>query len=117
MAFDLIHLGRLAIVQNKGTSALALLEKSMTLFEQFGDIWGKSRVSHLLGELFLRQGNYEKARSYFEQNLKFDEEIKLKPGILIALASLGDLHRLQQDYSQARQYYEKSLDISRTYGM
>jgi len=117
MAFDLIHLGRLATVQNKNTSSFALLEKSMTLFEQFGDIWGKSRVSHLLGELFLRQGNYEKARSYFEQNLKFDEEIKFKPGILVALGRLGDLHRHQHDYVQARQYYEKSLDMSRTYGM
>jgi len=117
MAFDLIHLGRLATMQNKDTSSFALLEKSMTLFEHLGDIWGKSRASHLLGELFLRQENYEKARFYFEQNLKFDEEIKFKAGIIVALGCLGNLHCYQHDYSQARQYYEKSLDISRTYGM
>jgi tetratricopeptide (TPR) repeat protein len=117
MAFDLIHLGWLAIGQNSDTTAFALVEKSMTLFKQSGDIWGKSRASNLLGELFLRQGNYENARSYFEQNLEFDEEIKLKPGIVDALVSLGNVHRLQHDYIQAKQYYEKSLDISRTYGM
>jgi len=42
MAFDLIFLGDLAIGQNKDTSAFALLERSMTLFEQLGDIWGKA---------------------------------------------------------------------------
>ena len=117
MAFDLLHLGRLATVQNKNTPSFALLEKSMTLFEQLGDIWGKSRVSHLLGELFLRQGNYEKARFYLEQNLEFDEAIKFNQGILVTLGRLGDLHRHQHDYVQARQYYEKSLDMSHTYGM
>jgi tetratricopeptide (TPR) repeat protein len=117
MAFDLIFLGSLAIVQNKDVAAFALLEKSKTLFEQLGDIWGKSRVSHTLGLLFLRQGNYKEARSYFEQNLAIDEEMKLRPGMVVALSSLGDVHRLQLDYVQARQYYEKSLGISRTYGM
>jgi tetratricopeptide (TPR) repeat protein len=89
----------------------------MDLFNQLGDIWGKSRASNLLGELFLRQGNYEMAQFFLEQNLKFEEEIQFKSGIVLALSALGDLHRYQGDYIQAKRYYERNVDVSRTYGM
>ena len=34
---------------------------------------------------YLEQGNYEKARLYFEQHLTLDEELSFKQGIIVAL--------------------------------
>jgi tetratricopeptide (TPR) repeat protein len=107
----------LALTRKDNSSALSLLEQSMELFNRLGDIWGKGRVSQLLGELALRQGDLGKARFFFEQNLRFDEELKFKPGMVVALSNLGNLQRYQSQYDQARQYFEKSLEVSRIYGI
>ena len=117
IAFDLFHLGRLAVEQNEDTSAIALFEKSMSLFEHLGDVWGKARVSQYLGELFLKQGKYERAQFYFEQNLNFDERLDFKSGMIIALGNLGDLYRSLGDYGLAEDYYRKSLSMGREYGL
>jgi predicted ATPase/DNA-binding XRE family transcriptional regulator len=117
IAFDLFHLGRLAIGQNKDTSAFALLEKSMTLFEQLGDVWGKARVSQYLGELFLRQGKFERAHFYFDQHLRFDEKVDFKNGMTTALRNMGDLYRYQDEHEQATRLAKESLRLSQEHGL
>jgi tetratricopeptide (TPR) repeat protein len=95
---------------------LAALEQGLDLFRQLGDVWGMARSSQIFGGVFLTQGNYEKARVYFEQQLRLDEELQFKQGTVVALSNLGDLHRYQGDDDQAMCFYEKSLMMSREYG-
>ena len=113
----LFQLGMILVKRNEDTLALALLGQSMDLFHQLGDIWGISRVSHVLGQLFLNQGNYEKARFFFEQGLRIDEKLEFKQGTVVALGNLGDLYRYQGDYNKAEDYYEQSLSVCREYGL
>ena len=103
--------------RNDESLALSLSEQSLDLLHQLGDLWGIGRVSQALGQLFLNQGNYEKARFFFEQHLRIDEELDFKHGTVIALGNLGDLYRYQRNYGQAEHYYEKSLLMCRDYDL
>jgi tetratricopeptide (TPR) repeat protein len=89
----------------------------LDLFRQLGDLWGMGRVSGRLGQLFLKQGNNEKARVYFDQHLMNDEGLHFKQGTMDALQNLGTLYHHQGDYDQAEQFYEKSLAMCREYGL
>ena len=115
MALARFSSGCVAYDANNDASALAWLNQSLDLFRQLGDSWGMARTSQFLGQLFLKQGSYEKARLYFEQHLNFDDGFK--EGTVLALSNLGDLYRYQRDYDHAEQYYEKSLSMCREFGL
>jgi len=116
-AWNLFLLGGVAIGRAENQTAFSLLQQSLELLQELGDLWGIGRVSQFLGELYFRQENYKKALFYFNQHLLNDEKIRFMDGVSVALANLGDLHRIQGEYAQAEQYYKKSLTISREYGM
>jgi predicted ATPase/transcriptional regulator with XRE-family HTH domain len=78
MAFVSFNSGVNADEWNDDVSALSLFEQSLEWFRQLGDIWGVARASHFLGQSFLKQGNYEKARIHFEEHLKIDEGLRFK---------------------------------------
>jgi len=117
VAWNLFHLGGLAIDCNQNESALSYLQQSLDLYRELGDPWGIARVSQFLGTLYLKQGNYKKAHHYFDQHLRNDERLRFMDGVSVALGNFGELYRLQGDYDQAKKYYEKSLTINREYGM
>ena len=116
MAESMFHLGFRTANGNDARS-LSLLEQSLDLFQQLGDLWSIARVSQALGELYLAQENYKKAKVYFDKHLSIDEKLRFRHGHLIALISLGDFHRYQGDYPSAETYYKKSLAIAREYGL
>ena len=70
-----------------------------------------------LGELFLKEGTYEKALFFIKQYLTICEELHFRQGITFALMLLGGLYRYQGDYDRAEQLYEKSLAISREHSL
>jgi predicted ATPase/transcriptional regulator with XRE-family HTH domain len=111
-ALVMFNLAWVADEQDRTVSAFSWCQKSLDLFRLLGDGWGIARSSQVLGRLFLKQGNYDKARLFFEQELKLSEEHHFYPGIAAALTSLGNLFRLQGDYGQAERFYQKSLLMS-----
>jgi predicted ATPase/transcriptional regulator with XRE-family HTH domain len=90
--------------------ALSRFQLSLNLFEQLGDLWGIGRVSQNLGQLYLKMGDYQLARRYFEQHLEIDIKLRFSRGTVIALGNLGDLSCLLRDYAQAENFYAKSVD-------
>jgi tetratricopeptide (TPR) repeat protein len=116
VAWNLFHLGGLAIGQNQPKSALSFLTQSLELYSDMGDPWGIARVSQLMGTLYLRQGDYKKAYLYFDQHLKNDEKNSFMDGVSVALFNFGELYRLTGDNEQAAKYYEKSLAMCLEYG-
>lgn len=118
MAFVLFNLGLVAGEWHDDDAlALSLFKQSLELFRQLGDVWGVARSSQRLGELFLKQGKYEKARFFLSQHLMIDEGLHFKQGTVVALDNLGNLYRHQGDYERAEQFYEKSLVMCREYGL
>jgi predicted ATPase/DNA-binding XRE family transcriptional regulator len=113
----LFSLGKSTTAWNGDDLALSLFEKSLGLFRQMGDLWGIGRACYFLGQLFNRQGNHHKARSFLDQYLKICETLAFRQGMAFALLSLGDSYRHQGDYDQAAQFYEKSQAVSHEYGL
>ena len=110
-------LGNVTLWKDEDSSALLWLTQSLDLFDELGDPWGIARVVQRLGELFLKQGPYEKAQLYFDRHLKLDEELHFKQGMAVALYNLGNLYRHQGDFDQAEGYYEKCLALCRDYSL
>jgi predicted ATPase/transcriptional regulator with XRE-family HTH domain len=97
--------------------ALSRFQLSLNLFEQLGDLWGIGRVSQNLGQLYLKMGDYQQARRYFEQHLKIDIRLRFSRGTVIALGNLGDLSCQLRDYVQAENFYAKSVDQCQQFGL
>jgi tetratricopeptide (TPR) repeat protein len=98
-------------------SALSLLQKSLSMFRQLGDLFFVARVSLTLGRLFLKQGKYDKAQLLFEDQLRIDKELQFWNGIAEGLGDLGNLSRYQEQYDQAAKYYEESVAVCREHGL
>lgn len=117
MALSTFHLG---IVENElknDETALSLLKQSLSTFQQFGDLFYIARASSFLGGLFHKQGNYKKARFFFEQCINIDEEIQFWSGIADGWFNLGDLYRSQGELQQAGKCYEKSITVCQEHGL
>lgn len=117
VALSTFHLGVVESQLNHDDVALSLLEKSLSLFRQLGDLFFTARVSLFLGYLFLKQGNYDKARLFFEEHLRIDKELQFWDGIADGLRDLGNLYSYQGKYDQASQYYEESVTVCREHGL
>lgn len=116
-ALSMFHLGVVKSELSHDTAALSLLEKSLSLFRQLGDLFLIARVSLFLGRLFLKLGNYDKARLHFEEHLEIDQELQFWDGIADGWRDLGNLCQYQGNYEQARQYYEESMTVCREHGL
>jgi tetratricopeptide (TPR) repeat protein len=113
----LLNLGIVEIQANHDDLALSHLKKSLSLSQQFGDLIFEARITRYLGNLYLRQADYEKARLFFEEHLRIDTVLKFWDGIGHAYGELGNLFRYQGDYSQAEQFYKKSLQVHYEHGL
>jgi tetratricopeptide (TPR) repeat protein len=117
VALSMFNLGIVESQSNHDDLALSLLEKSLTLSRQSVDLIIGARISRYLGNLYLKQGNYEKARLFFEEHLSIDTKLKFWDGIGHAYGELGNLHRYQGDYDQAEEFYIKSRRVHDEHGL
>jgi predicted ATPase/transcriptional regulator with XRE-family HTH domain len=113
----LFHPGGSTTAWHGDDRALSLFQKSLGMFGEVGDLWGVGRACFFLGQLFVRQGNHVKARSFLDQYLMICEDLGFRQGIAFALLTIGDSYRHQSDYDQAAQFYEKSQVVSRQYDL
>jgi tetratricopeptide (TPR) repeat protein len=117
VALTMFNLGIVEIQAGHDDAALSLLQESLHLSRQLGDLVIGARISRYLGNLYLRQGNYEKAQLCFEEHLRIDTDLKFWDGIGHAYGELGNLFRYQGDYEQAEQFYGESLRVHYEHGL
>jgi predicted ATPase/transcriptional regulator with XRE-family HTH domain len=117
VALSMLNLGIVEIQSNHDDLALSFLEKSLTLSRKFGDLIIIARIARYLGNLYLKQENYEKARLFFEEHLRIDTELKFWDGIGHAYGEFGNMFRYQGDYDRAERYYKKSLKVHDDHGL
>lgn len=63
------------IWRGDNSSALPLLEEARTIYSEIEDEAGEWEILHRLGTLAYWQSDYQQARAYFEQAIKFDERV------------------------------------------
>lgn len=69
-----------------------------------------------LGDLAIRQGDYDTARSLYEQCLNLQRQLADSAGIAKHVFNLGTVALCQGDYRVARSFYEESLQLQRQLG-
>jgi PAS domain S-box-containing protein len=73
-------------------------------------------VRSAVGEIYLRLGEYEQAREYFERALDTAQAVDDRHGTATNLYNLGRVAQNRNQYEQAREYLDRGLDIFRDVG-
>jgi predicted ATPase/class 3 adenylate cyclase len=76
----------------------------------------RATVLNHAGALAFRQGEYEAARSYYEESLAIRRVLGDRPGVAGSLNNLGLVAQDQGDYEASRSFHEESLSIMRELG-
>ncbi len=85
------------------------LETSLLLSQRIGRYY--SDLLHDMGELAIRQGDYEKGNDYLERSLRLAEEAREKWVTGMALGTLGWADLKKGNNNQASRYLGRSLSI------
>jgi class 3 adenylate cyclase/Tfp pilus assembly protein PilF len=98
-------------LNKKSTHGKAMLYfmKAVTLSELSRDREAIGTATVNLGELYLEQGNYDKALFYFQKSL---EAYKDSENLSYCLNNIGKLYTSMGNYPLAKQYHDQALAIS-----
>jgi predicted ATPase/DNA-binding CsgD family transcriptional regulator len=105
--------GRLVLRQGDYTSAQAMLEESLALRRDLGDVRGEMQTLDNLGMVALYRNDLTQAQQRLEQSLAGWRSLDDKHGMANALNRLGVVLRYQGDFEQAAAYYQECLALAR----
>lgn len=114
---DALHgAATLATHQCDFDAARRLLDESLTLAQELGDVSRKGRVYLALGNIAIREADFDAARRCYEQSLADKEAVGDRRGIAAALHSLGNVWWRLDDNDAAQECYERSAQIRTNLG-
>jgi predicted ATPase/DNA-binding CsgD family transcriptional regulator len=77
---------------------------------------GSMSLYHNMGELAVRQGDYEKGKVYLQHGIQLTEEAGDKWNLAAALGTLGWVELIQEEYHLVRRHLRESIMIRQTIG-
>jgi tetratricopeptide (TPR) repeat protein len=105
--------GTLADICGDHTTARAMHEESIEIWRELGDKKSLVGALNALGQVYFSEGDFEKARSYFEEGLHIEDELGERTD---ALHNLGIVFYELGDYESAASFLERDLAIQREIG-
>ena len=102
-------IGQAFLYLNKNDSAQVYLEEAFKIAETH--MLDKSAIYTALGQLYKRQGDYEKAIKVYLDGIKYDDRTKENYGKFIKLMNIGNVHIILKDYHKAIEYNHKALSL------
>ena len=104
------------LIYNLGdySSALPLLEESLTLFEALGELSWIADTTFRLAWLHLARGNYAQSHQLLERSLKLYQDLNKPEEVAYVIEWMGDLARCEGDYVRARELIERSAALQRS---
>jgi tetratricopeptide (TPR) repeat protein len=116
--FDIAYLwGQYYEVVSDYSPAQAAIEQAIRACRNLGDTPGEVRCLSQLGLIARKQGEYAKARAWYEQALALLRDTDFSPSEQTqALNGLGTIYRQQGEFDAARQCYEQALALSHAAG-
>jgi tetratricopeptide (TPR) repeat protein len=105
--------GALAAYQGDSARATLLLEQSLVLCRELGDLPGCARALSNLGVLADKRGDYAHATALYEQSLALYRDLHDPWGTASVLSNLGVMARFRGDMVQAIASFEQSLALYR----
>ncbi len=89
-------------------SAFYYTNLSLKLRKETGDLGGLAISHHSLGELYLKQKQYEQAISQFVRTLEISEQYGISQGVFYANTGLGNVNRALGRSRAAQALYQKA---------
>lgn len=97
-------------------SALILHQKSLKLYDNFGDIKNTASCLGEMGKTFLAKGDYKKALEHFTKVKEISENVGDLNSLSNSLHYIGMIYQDKSDYDAALTQYQKALEISEKSG-
>jgi non-specific serine/threonine protein kinase len=88
------------------------LEKMLQRSKPESTAW-RAQALQELGGMLMREGDFIRAQSLFEESLAISRELGDLPVICHALGQLGNIRGMTGDYGGARAFYQESLIVAR----
>ncbi len=108
--------GILAMAQGDFDSAFGLVQKSLLLHQESGDIAGVARAYNSLGLIALERDQLDEMKACHEKSLELYRSLNDRNGIASNLSNLGLVAHKRKDFVTAMRYHEESLLIEREIG-
>ena len=103
----------LRTLKNDYDGALDKLEKALKLVEELrgeGELFLKARIHSLMGEVFLRIGDYDNLQSKLREAVDLSEKSADRETFLKSSVLLGEAHIRLDQLDEARYWYSKALE-------
>ncbi|MBI1879858.1 MAG: tetratricopeptide repeat protein [Chloroflexi bacterium] len=120
--FDVTYLwGQYHEVIGNYAEAQAAVEKALTTSRELDDLTAEVRCLAQLGMIAYRQGDYDRAKTWYKQALVLFRSEETYPDEAMraftqAFDGLSIVHYEQGEYEQAQSYYKQALILSRVSG-
>ncbi len=95
---------------------LEMLQKSLALFQEIGDLWGQSEALSKISSRFNLSGQYDLAEQSVSQSLDIQRQIHNWYGIAFNQVMLGYIYLNQNLYQKAAQSFQESAKIYQDLG-
>ena len=115
-AMQIFEQGKLHQHQGKYEKSKDLYLKALSIFIEFGNIYGEAACYGSLGNVFRCLGEYVKAEEFLQKALQIEREIGDKHGESICYVNLGNVFTSLGEYVKAEEYLQKALQIKREIG-
>ena len=92
-------------------AALITAQQALLLAREIGYMEGESRTLGVLGNTFIKIGNYPKALEYYIQKLKLEEERHNPRNMASVMINIGVVYVLQEEYRKALEYYRNADSV------
>jgi serine/threonine protein kinase/tetratricopeptide (TPR) repeat protein len=93
--------------------ALPLLREALQIRREAGEPAGEAAVLNSLGNVYLAEGNYDDAQTYFERTLEIREKNVVPGDLADTLHNLGETQSKMGHYDQSLKQYERALQLRR----
>lgn len=91
-------------------------QRSLDLFTEVGDLWGRLQATDWLGARAELVGEHDDAAKLFTDGLQMAEELGFWPEVTGRLGFLGWIAHQRGDYAKAQQYGERALRLAAGHG-
>lgn len=105
------NLGEAHYYLEEDEKAEGYFESALKIYEECGDLVGRSFCYDAIGDLNFTRGNLEEAQRLYEMNLVLQKELKDTEGIAHTLGNLGNIAKAKEDYPTAESYYQAQLPL------
>ena len=96
--------------QNQIRKARNHLEKSLKFFKRVSDALSMAEIYHIFGDLYIREGNNEKAEKFYLESIRLNNEHDYFEGMAEVCEGYADFLCQNNREEEAVDFYQQAID-------